>query len=256
MIYFLIPLRSKAASKNWEEVSRVFNRTLASVYNQTDPDFRIFVACHDIPSLEKTYDARVEFIQAETPVPTTPHEMMLDKGYKISLMAQRLRLLGGGYTMLVDSDDLVSNRIAAFVKQHPNRNGFLSKYGYVYNEGLPYMKKVYKLHRICGSCSIVNYRTEDLPEDLPKDLWDLKPFEKYVIRKSHRYIPDYLENNGRKLDTCPFITTVYVRNTGDNHSMLNGHDLNEKRKLELLLRRRITIGKNIQNEFFGGNEKK
>lgn len=96
MIYFLIPLRSKAASKNWEEVSRVFNRTLASVYNQTDPDFRIFVACHDIPSLEKTYDARVEFIQAETPVPTTPHEMMLDKGYKISLMAQRLRLLGGG----------------------------------------------------------------------------------------------------------------------------------------------------------------
>ena len=47
MIYFGIPLRSKETSNNWDKVTEFFNRTLWSVYNQTDPDFRIIVACHD-----------------------------------------------------------------------------------------------------------------------------------------------------------------------------------------------------------------
>lgn len=37
MIYFGIPLRSKETSNNWDKVTEFFNRTLWSVYNQTDP---------------------------------------------------------------------------------------------------------------------------------------------------------------------------------------------------------------------------
>ena len=39
MIYFGIPLRSQKTAKDWDTVVRVFNRTLRSVYRQTDPDF-------------------------------------------------------------------------------------------------------------------------------------------------------------------------------------------------------------------------
>lgn len=241
MIYFGIPLRSQKTAKDWDTVVRVFNRTLRSVYRQTDPDFRVFVACHEIPKLEQDYDERVQFLISDQPVPQNQHEMMLDKGWKVSMIAHEVRSLGGGYLMIVDADDLVSNRIAAYAHAHPHENGFLSRYGYVYNDGFPYMKKILAPHRICGSCSIVYYGVEDLPEKMPENLWDDTHKDHWVVRKSHRIIPDYLAAHGKPLAPLPFPTTVYVRNTGDNHSMLSGGDLNAKRKIEIVLGRKIKL---------------
>lgn len=48
MIYFLIPLRSKESSNNWERVVSNFNRTLDSCFNQTNDDFKVVVVCHQI----------------------------------------------------------------------------------------------------------------------------------------------------------------------------------------------------------------
>lgn len=101
MIYFGIPLRSKEASKDWDSVTRVFNRTLQSVYRQTDPNFKIFVACHDIPKLDKEYDERVQFLISDQPTPKTKKEMMLDKGWKVSMIAEELKRLGGGIRCLL-----------------------------------------------------------------------------------------------------------------------------------------------------------
>ncbi len=249
MLYFGVPLRSKAASKDWNNVTRVFNRTLHSICNQTDRNFKVFVACHDIPILDKQYDNRVEFLISDTPIPTNSNEMLLDKGWKISMIAKRIRENGGGYVMLVDSDDIVSNRIAEYVNAHPGQTGFLSRYGYIYNDGFSYVKRVFALHRICGSCSIVNYGIEDLPDSMPQDLWDDSLKEKWIIRKSHRIIPDYLREQGRELKEMPFPTTIYVRHTGDNHSMLSGSDLNWKRKIELFLSKKVKINGDIGKEF-------
>ena len=249
MITFAVPLKAKAVSRDWEQVTRIFNRTLASIYNQTDPNFKIVVACHDIHELTKTYDGRVEFLISDSPVPKDREEMMLDKGWKISMAALRIRELGAGYVMLVDSDDLVSNRIAEYVNANPRKNGFLSSYGYVYNEGSPYVKKMYAMHRTCGSCSIVNYSVEDLPDRMPVNIWDRSHTDQYIIRQSHRGVPDYLKEHGRELEKMPFPTTIYVRNTGDNHSMLGGSDMSWKRKVELMLRPRIAIDEALRTEF-------
>ena len=165
------------------------------------------------------------------------------------MIGNRVREQGGGYTMLVDADDIVSERIAEYVNSHPGRSGFLSRYGYVYNEGFPYMKKLLALHRICGSCAIINYSVSDLPDTMPEDLWDNSPMEKYIIRMSHRQVPDYLREQGRELSEIPFPTTVYVRNTGDNHSMLKGSDLSWKRKVELALRKKISLEGETGREF-------
>ena len=170
MIYFLIPLMSKKVAKDWDTVSMLFNRTLWSCYNQTDPDFKILVACHEIPELIKKYDRRVEFLQVSeenAPIPTTQHEKMVDKGYKTHTLAIRLRELGGGYAMVVDADDLVSNRLAAFVKQHPNENGFYIKTGSVYFVGDDYMKVMPKF--ASSTCCIVKYSPQDLPSNYPAD---------------------------------------------------------------------------------------
>lgn len=249
MIYFGIPLRSKGASKNWEHVVKIFRRTLRSVCAQTDPDFRVLVACHDIPESKEPYDSRVEFLVADTPVPTNRDEMMLDKGWKLSMIGKRVRELGGGYTMIVDADDLISNRIADYVNSHPGENGFVSDYGFVYNDGFLYMKKIWGLHRICGSCIIVNYVPEELPDTLPENLWDNTPMDRWLIRKPHTAMLQALEQQGKPLAKMPFPTTIYVRNTGDNHSMLGGDDLSWKRKAELLVRRRLPIHSPLGREF-------
>lgn len=249
MIFFGIPLRSKASSQNWENVTKVFNRTLNSVYSQTDPNFKIYVACHDIPILDRKYDERVEFLISDRDTPETKEEMMLDKGWKISMIAKRIRESGGGYTMLVDSDDLVSNRIAEYVNSHPQCNGYISSYGYVYYEDSNYMQKVRRLHKLCGSCSIVYYAVEDLPDRMPESFFDDTPTDQWVIRKPHCVIPEYLKENGRELTKIPFPTTVYVRNTGDNHSMLNGSDFSWKRKLYFILQPKIQICGKIGEEF-------
>ena len=249
MIFFGIPLRSKAASNDWGKVEKIFNRTLRSIYRQTCPDFRIIVACHDIPVLEQTCDDRVEFLVSDAPLPTSRREMMLDKGWKLSMIAKRVRELGSGYVMMVDSDDLISDRIAQFCAEHPDENGFLSGNGYVYNEGLAYAKKIHKIYGICGSCAIVNYRPEDLPEELPVGISDEEVQRRFVFRRSHRQIPEDLAAAGRPLAPLPFPGVVYVRNTGDNHSMLGGNDLSWKRKLELAVSPRIPIEGKLKDEF-------
>jgi hypothetical protein len=50
-VFFGIPLKARAVSKNWDWTVRDFNRTLASIYNQTNPNFRVLVGCHDLPAL-------------------------------------------------------------------------------------------------------------------------------------------------------------------------------------------------------------
>lgn len=132
MMYFGVTLRSVAASKNWTHVVQDFHRTLRAICNQTDPDFRVIVACHEIPDMPGGYDERVEFLQAGIPFPTNPHEMMQDKGYKLSMIGKRIREYGGGYTMIVDADDLISNRVAEYVNAHPGQHGFAPRTGYVH----------------------------------------------------------------------------------------------------------------------------
>lgn len=247
MIYFGITLRSKAVARDWAHVVKDFNRTLYSAYRQTDPDFRILVACHELPELEREYDDRVEFLQTDVPVPTTPLEMMQDKGYKLSMIGKRIRELGGGYTMVLDADDLVSNRVAAYVNAHPGHHGFISRYGYIYNMGDAYCRKAMEPDQVCGSCLIVHYSAEDLPEALPESPAS-KEGKNYIIRKAHPSIRPYLKEMGRPVSLLPFPSTIYMRNTGDNHSMLNGGKLGLKRRLEQALQRKVATEK-VADEF-------
>lgn len=245
MITFGIPLRSRETAHDWPMVSKCFNRTLWSVYCQTDPDFRIIVACHDIPELERDYDERVEFITVDAPVPKTPDEMMVDKGYKIHEIAMRLRENGAGFAMTVDADDIQSNRIAAYVNSHQGANGFVARSGYFYHVGDDYVRKGAKFPN--GSSTIVNYSIDDLPErhyDPPVPSQDSNP---HLIRKRHGSIPEICASLGRPLDSLPFEASIYVRDTGDNHSLME-HGYSKFRIIEQTLRPKIPLSR-ICEEF-------
>lgn len=246
MIYFGIPLRSQASSNNWYNVTEYFNRTLWSVYNQTDLNFKIIVACHDIPILKRHYDERVEFIQVNSLIPKNKEEMMYDKGYKVHTIAMRIREYGGGFTMMVDADDIISNRIAAYVNNHSDANGFLSHNGYYYHIGDNYVKKGHKFPN--GSSTIVKYSVEDLPDKYYEIMTPGQNTNPHLIRKRHGDIPNICKGMGRKLHPLPFIASIYVRETGDNHSLM-GKDESKLRVIEQKIMPKIYINEKIRKEF-------
>ncbi|MDO4301383.1 MAG: glycosyltransferase family 2 protein [Clostridia bacterium] len=246
MIFFGIPLRSKAVSNDWEKVSLFFNRTLWSVYNQTDPDFKIFVACHDIPELNHEFDERVEFIKVDSPVPHTREEMMLDKGHKVHTIGMKIREYGGGFTMMVDADDIQSCRIAEYVNKHSDADGFVSRNGYYYHIGDNYIKKGHKFPN--GSSTIVKYSVDDLPDKYYDTMVASENSNPHIIRKKHGDIPKICAEMGRPLKPLPFIASIYVRETGDNHSLMNKNE-SKFRVLEQKIMPKIYINDKLRKEF-------
>jgi len=243
---------SKKVANDWDMVSTLFNRTLWSCYNQTDPNFKIFVACHEIPELTKKYDNRVEFIQVteeEAPIPKTQDEKMVDKGYKTHTLAMRLRELGGGYAMMVDADDLISCHMAEFINQHPNENGFYVKTGYIYFVGDNYMKILPKFSS--GSAFIVNYSINDLPDSYPEVMTANCDSNEWIIRKRHGGVAPACEVDGRPLKPLPFKGAVYVLGSGENHSLYGKTTKYQTKLREIreLLERKIMIEGKLKTEF-------
>ena len=94
-MYFGIPLKSKKVSASWSRVTELLENTLRSIFNQVDPDFRVFVACHEIPDVSYREDSRLEFLPVDFPRPLYRIEHYPDKYRKREVIAARIRREGG-----------------------------------------------------------------------------------------------------------------------------------------------------------------
>src|SRR5262245_47426703 len=146
---FAIPLKSKVVSRDWSIVGRLLARTVRSLLNQSHSNFRIFLACHEIPEIAELQDPRVEVLQAKFDAPLYQAEFMIDKHRKRELIAARWRTLGGGYMMSVDADDLVSNRLVEYVMRQPSKRGFLVTKGYDLSERSGKVNFAPRFYKIC-----------------------------------------------------------------------------------------------------------
>lgn len=258
MLIFCIPLRSKEVSKDWNKVSLLFNRTLESVYNQTNENFKIFVACHQIPTLNQKYDDRVQFIIMNTKIPSTYMDMMWDKDTKIFTCQNAARKylteqkFEGAYFMNVDSDDLISNKLAEFINKKATKRVYTSRYGFIYFEGHTYMKKARRLERTCGSCFVIYLDLDQLPVDdegYLSNKIDKCPFTPHHSDLRYKLI----KVKGWSHAFIPFPTTIYIVNDVNVSNFAN-HQVGRNRRIEynLELRRKISSFEkefNIKNGF-------
>lgn len=235
MIIFAIPLRSKGSSKNWEEVTLSFNNTLHSIFNQTSKEFKVIVACNEIPKLDVEYDDRLEFISLDIPIPNSWIEMARDKFWKLTVIAVRIHQIlieqenpeDGIYVMPVDADDLLNCHIAQWCDKHPNEFGAVSDKGYVWDNNGKFLSIYSEMHTYCGSCNIIKMYREDLPEKLPVDSSMCHDKEtagilnkRYPIRYDHNTVVERYDEMGKPFARLPFYSTIYVRKTEDNISKL------------------------------------
>lgn len=170
MIIFAMPLRAEESANNWNVVLAHFHRTIRSIFNQTNPNFRCIVACNKKPVMDREYDERLEFIELPyMPVPNTWLEMARDRLWKLLAVAVRARAIledqdnpeNGIYIMPVDADDLLSRHIAEYCERHPNEHGLVSRDGYVWQSDKRYFRTYKDMHTYCGSCGII--KEQQLP---------------------------------------------------------------------------------------------
>lgn len=214
MLCFLIALKSKAVSKDWERVSILFENCLRSAYSQTDPEFKIVVVCHETPHLSLHYDERVEIINVDFTPPSAivTKLTMQDKWRKLSIGMIRVGELSPDFVMIMDADDLVSNRLSQFVNTRKLENGWMVKQGYSYNYGSRW------IHRndlfSCGSDAIVSSRLVKFPKNLDSQSIN----DCILLRWGHTIIGEKLAEQGTPLAPLPFLGVAQVVNHGDNDS--------------------------------------
>lgn len=215
MLTFVIPVKSEKVSSNWSKFCLLFERTLISVCNQTDPNFKVVVVCHEIPQIAFT-NSNVSYIHAafEPPVPRTletkesiTKRREIDKGEKIKLgVVYAKKNFNTDYIMTVDSDDFVSNRLASYINNSGSGvNGWYIKKGYIHLEGKNYLFLSRKFNDLCGSSIVVK------PE-----------FIEYFYGTDAIFYFDHklkVLNDNIPLYEFPFAGGIYSMSNGENHYM-------------------------------------
>ena len=213
MLYFIVPLRSRETSKDWTRVSRLCERTLQSICQQTSDQFRVFLVCRDLPEMDFAHP-NLRVLQVDFPVPEAKKEaQMADKARKVRRGLVAVREQGGGFVMGADADDLVHRSLAALVAKNSGSNGWFVRYGYSYNEGSRWLEKHYDFHLHCGTSHIIKLGPDELPPDMES------PREKYfVLCHGHHVLAKFMAQSGRALTALPFPGAIYVKDTGENQS--------------------------------------
>lgn len=215
MLTFVIPVKSERVSSDWTKFCQLFERTLISVCNQTDRNFKVIAVCHETPKIEFNHQ-NISFLNVDfdPPIPreSEPRERItkrreIDKGEKIKLgVAYAKEHFNTDYIMTVDSDDFISNRIAAFVNNTgKNESGWYVKRGYIYLEGKNFLFSTQKFSDLCGSSIIVK-------PDLIKHFFGTDA----VFYFDHKL---KVLNGTIELAVFPIAGGIYSMSNGENHWM-------------------------------------
>lgn len=203
MLTFVIPLKSRKASKSWDYVSKLFERCVKSVCNQTSSNFKAIVVCHDKPHLEFTHPS-LTYIQVDLPEPDSSFgAKTLDRDKKVVIGLTLAQKFQPSHVMVVDADDCVSKRLTEFVEQNSQCNGWFIDKGYQYQDGSKSIRLIKNFYRVCASCNIIKLDLQALPESTKFD----SPYE-YIV--SHEQLRGSLEEKGTPLAPLPFVGAVYI----------------------------------------------
>lgn len=201
MIVFIVPLKSPKLSNSWLNTSRLFERTLRSICGQTSDQFRVIVVCNERPITQ--FDSPfVEYVQVDLPVPRDKwQEKEEDKLKKLMIGAKFSEKFNPSYTMAVDADDFISNKIASFVSGKPKQTGYFLNTGYVHEFGsnlLYYLRKDFGLY--CGVSIIIKFNL----------------FELIFENSIYEHKGSTLITHGVILENLPFCGAIYNTCNGEN----------------------------------------
>lgn len=233
---FGIPLIAKGRASDWGRVDALLRLTLRSLLAQTDRDFEVLLAGHDLPPcwVELTDgDSRFGFLEAAHR-PDIPTDRNDDAGVKKWAIKDHVTRSGGGLLMYLDADDLVDRRVVQAARAQIGREavgavvgrGIIVDFVSLRAASLP-DRRVYDgpFHELCGSSTIARIETES---------GDPVRRDPYAVLGSHHVWPAQAKANGLRL-TWLDVWGAYFVNTGQNHSETYGPFAAWRRELNAAL---------------------
>jgi len=214
-IAFGISLKSKKVSRNWNIVQTNLSRTLRSILNNTDQNFRIIIEGHEKPNIEEMNHDRVTWLSVSFSRPRYISQYSIDKFRKRRVIGAYLRKIGfSGYFMPLDADDWIHYRFVEFIRTTPVSDAFILNKGCMANL---INKQVWVKDRFfigCGSSAVFYFFNKDFPKssrmnDVAKTKY------KWVIWPHHK-VTLFLKNY--RMVNFPFVTWVLFH--GDNNSVI------------------------------------
>jgi len=121
---FAISFIPRGVCSNWETAQANLRRTIRSIRGMSRSDYRIVIACHELPDLTDIHGSDLELLQAPFAIETDLMRRGADKIRKRRLIGSWLReRVGeeGAYVMFLDADDLVHRRLVDHVLGDDNR---------------------------------------------------------------------------------------------------------------------------------------
>lgn len=208
MLVFIIPLKSKKVSKSWEYTSKLFERCIKSICNQTSQDFQAIVICHEKPDIQFSHP-RILYVQVDFAPPRLSDgdgPMLIDRTQKVMKGLYLSRQFKPSHVMVADADDCVSQKLAEFVSKNTQCNGWYVDKGYRYTDGSKRILPTKQLHRLCGTSIILKYDLYELPMNL-EDSGD-ESIGQYHI--NHNEAVRIMAQQGTPLEPLPFEAAIYI----------------------------------------------
>jgi len=212
IICFVVALKSKAVSKDWDRVCRLFEATLGSLLGQSNPRWRAFVVGHERPTFPGMDDERVHFLPVDFPPPVLNYDRMTeDKTRKLSIALRACLATNPQYIMSIDADDLLSSRLVEFAATAAEKNGWIIHRGYNYTYGSRWIVRNNQFN--CGTNAIINVRLVRAPSgaSLEQDAEEC-----LILRFGHVDMERGMKDLGKPLEQLPFRGVVYLSDHGEN----------------------------------------
>lgn len=251
MFVFIIPFRSRQTTDRWVYACTLLQRTLKSVCNQTDDDFRVLVVCHELPE-DIAPHPQVQFISVNLPIPTNHGEGVRDFRIKVRIGCFYAQQYNPDFMMSVDADDLVSNRLVAYTKKHLEHHGLYFDKGYIYVEGEnKLLLKRKNFYQWCGTCNIFRADIFEIPESI-----EFEYFSEAIMAKTyclyHHTASEVMQERGLTMEPLTFPGAIYSIGNSINMSAVGKHKLQGKTFLTSLKRTLLdykSITPKIKQEF-------
>ena len=226
MLTALIPFIAEGVANDWPKAVACLERTLGSVLANPEKDLRVIVVCQDRPPL-KLKDERYVFLQTQHPKPgkSDVPAKHADKGAKVVEAFAAARDFSSDYVMIVDADDLISNKLVSYVCQRPEYDAFCMKRGYEWRVGSPYFIVRKSFNQVCGSAFVWRYNEKVFPGYIGRSK------TKLIAELGHNLVEAAMDAEGLRVDKIHEPKAVYV--TGhENHMYGDYHNLTLKRRLK------------------------
>jgi len=233
MIAFVVPVKPKSVSRDWDYDNLLLERTVKSICAQTDQDFRLMIVYNDLPEIGFSHP-NIRFVHYPFPMVSLDEiedldyvlkyysgeyaERMMDKGKKIHYGCKNAIEAGCQYIMAIDSDDLISNQLAAFVNKNSDRNkpGWRIQNGFIYQEGSRLLIKKYDIQNINGGTHIIRKDLIGIPDFRSNLFWNYNLFEAHGY--TYHRIRDF---HNELLEDYPRFGVIYIVHKNNYSNIAN-----------------------------------